>query len=95
MLVSHPKKFIYLKTKKTAGSSTEVALQKYCAPPEMLSEREMAAVETSQGIVGGRGRFCRPDNWFAHMPAKLIRDRLPASVWESYLNQVNNFLRPR
>ena len=32
MLVSHSKKFIFLKTMKTAGASVEIYLERYCVP---------------------------------------------------------------
>ncbi len=91
MLVSHRKKFIYLKTVKTASTSVESFFEPDCMPagtwhldvfrPETVS---------ADGIVGYRGVKqrkwfgLRRRRWFDHMPAKLVKRQLPADVWDSY-----------
>jgi Sulfotransferase family len=37
MIISHSRKFIFVKTYKTAGSSLEIALSKYCAKGDVLT----------------------------------------------------------
>ncbi len=37
MIVSHAHKFIFLKTRKTAGTSLEIALSKVCGPDDILT----------------------------------------------------------
>ena len=37
MIVSHKYKFIFLKTRKTAGTSIEIALSKYCGPDDIIT----------------------------------------------------------
>lgn len=37
MIISHQHKFIFVKTEKTAGTSLEIALSKYCGPDDVLS----------------------------------------------------------
>lgn len=37
MIVSHKHKFIFIKTKKTAGTSIEIALSKYCGPEDIIT----------------------------------------------------------
>jgi hypothetical protein len=37
MIVSHEHKFIFVKTTKTAGTSIEVALSKYCGPRDIIT----------------------------------------------------------
>ena len=37
MIISHSRKFIFVKTYKTAGSSLEIALSKYCARGDILT----------------------------------------------------------
>ena len=37
MIVSHRRKFIFLKTRKTAGTSLEIALSKLCGPDDILT----------------------------------------------------------
>jgi len=37
MIISHKHKFIFLKTSKTAGTSMEIALSKYCGPEDIIT----------------------------------------------------------
>ena len=37
MIVSHRHKFIFLKTRKTAGTSIEIGLSKYCGAGDIIS----------------------------------------------------------
>lgn len=37
MIISHQYKFIFFKTKKTAGTSIEIALSKYCGPVDIIT----------------------------------------------------------
>jgi hypothetical protein len=37
MIVSHKYKFIFLKTSKTAGTSVEIALSKFCGPDDIIT----------------------------------------------------------
>ncbi len=38
MIVSHARRFIFIKTKKTAGTSMEIALTRHCGPQDILTE---------------------------------------------------------
>ncbi|MFC7404661.1 sulfotransferase family 2 domain-containing protein [Georgenia alba] len=40
MIVSHEYKFIFLKTRKTAGTSVEIALSRYCGPDDVITPIE-------------------------------------------------------
>jgi hypothetical protein len=37
MIISHSNKFIFLKTNKTAGTSVEIALSKFCGPEDIIT----------------------------------------------------------
>jgi hypothetical protein len=37
MIISHRHKFIFIKTRKTAGTSVEIALSKFCGPEDILT----------------------------------------------------------
>ena len=59
MIISHEHKFIFLKTKKTAGTSIEIALSKLCGPDDILSP----LTEIDEALrAGGRGA----QNWRRH-----------------------------
>lgn len=89
MLVSHSKKFIYMKTVKTAGTSVELALQKYCVPNGMVVHVKTDAVETAAGIVGARGSAVHDQKWRNHMTAHSIRNQLPGWAWDEYTKICN------
>lgn len=54
MIISHKHKFIFLKTEKTAGTSLEIALSKYCGPDDILSSL-MPEDEKIRSEMGHRG----------------------------------------
>jgi hypothetical protein len=37
VIVSHKHKFIFLKTNKAAGTSTEMALSRFCGPDDIIT----------------------------------------------------------
>ena len=91
MLVSHSKRFIYLKTRKTGGTSVEVALELYARPEgvEASANSETAMLETEVGIVGARSRDASRYRFYNHMSASAVRDALPAEVWRDYVKICN------
>lgn len=86
MLVSHRHRFVYTKTRKTAGTSVESYFEPYCmAPGEWSLSHERSLYETAHGIVGQRGGGnAREQRWWNHMPAATIREQLGRQRWESY-----------
>ena len=38
VIASHQHRFIFLKTRKTAGTSVEIALSKVCGPDDVITE---------------------------------------------------------
>jgi hypothetical protein len=84
MLISHVSKFIYLKTRKTAGTSVEIYFEPYCMPPKERSGdcHNRTARVSEWGVVGSRGSADRP--WYNHQPAAEIRELVGGAVWESY-----------
>ncbi len=84
MLISHSRKFIYLKTRKSGGTSVEIYFEPWCIPPEQKpagDERE--AQSTEWGVVGSRGTVDDPV-WFNHMPATRIRELIGEERWRDY-----------
>lgn len=83
MIISHSHKFIFIKSHKTAGTSIEAALSKYCSGDDIVTP-----------LINYK--FNRDDNgeWIHHSmnsegfhqhdDALTIRNRLPADVWNNY-----------
>lgn len=90
-LVSFSHKFIFLKTRKTAGTSVEMYLQPFCTPSDTPVEEWCEAIVSKQGIVGQRlgveGRRLPPadpslrDQWFSHQNAADLKRKLPWWAW--------------
>jgi len=85
-LVSHKYKFIYLKTFKTASSSTYQFFSKYCAEPgasiEIMGSETPCVSEW--GIVGTHYECRNVNNWGAHINAKEVKDALGEEVFDNY-----------
>lgn len=85
MLVSHRKKFIFTKTKKTASTSVESFFEPYCMPEGTWKQTHHTPERISaDGIIGYRGDGCQKAKWWNHMPAELIRKRLGNEIWNEY-----------
>ena len=85
MLISHRKQFIYTKTNKTGGTSVESYFEKYCMPEgEWAFAHHRGQHVSKAGIVGARGPGASRSEWFNHMSAALIMDKLGALTWDRY-----------
>lgn len=86
MLVSHRHKFIFLKPKKTAGTSVEMWLEPLCTPPGHVPQEGTLPIITKYGIVGERSAKAPSANhqYWNHMSAEQLRDTLGASTFDSY-----------
>lgn len=101
MLISHPHRFIFIKTVKTAGTSVEAFLEPYCCPPGHVVQHWTPTLLSDHGVVGRRWpQNDREDHgYYNHMPAAEIRERLPAfadytritSVRDPYDRAVSHF----
>ncbi|MEM7193183.1 MAG: hypothetical protein AAF405_10065, partial [Pseudomonadota bacterium] len=59
MIISHKHKFIFLKTKKTAGTSVELALSQICGESDVITP--LAAADEALRADG-----LRAQNWERH-----------------------------
>lgn len=86
MLISTSKRFIYLKTRKTAGTSVEVYFERYCVDPaaEYEERHYRDSVESEWGVVGYRGPKTNCAPWYNHMPAHLVLSLVGSGIWDSY-----------
>jgi hypothetical protein len=85
MLVSHRKRFIYTKTEKTAGTSVELYFEPYCMPEgewKFSGSRDQYIGKT--GIVGARGKSVRKAQFYNHMSAQAIKDKIGDECWNEY-----------
>jgi hypothetical protein len=85
MLISHVRKFVYLKTIKTGGTSVEIYFEPWCVEPgKRMQERHFRDAESSPwGVVGSRGEQNDPI-WYNHAPARQIRELIGEALWHEY-----------
>lgn len=87
VLVCYNHDFVFLKTFKTASTSVEEYLEKFCMPPGADTGAKLRpAVISEYGIVGSRGKAPgaeRPE-WHGHMTAAEVREKLGAEKFDSY-----------
>jgi hypothetical protein len=86
MIVSHKLKLIALKTRKTGGTSFEIALSEHCGPDDIITPIIPDDEKTRQRL-GFRG----PQNFKSakavlqnHDPAQLVRSVVGDPIWNSY-----------
>jgi hypothetical protein len=72
MIVSHEHKFIFLKTKKTAGTSIELALTKLCGPDDIITP--LTEIDESQRVNGPGAQNWRLHGWWGS-PRPLLKRR--------------------
>lgn len=91
VMISHDKAFIFLKTRKTAGTSIEMILEPWCRPPGATVTEKTPTLRSAQGIVGRRltprprwHRILMVTDWYNHMPAAEVRRKLGADRFDRY-----------
>ena len=88
MIVSHQHRLIFLKTRKTAGTSVEIALSRVCGPDDTITPLADEDEELRRSL-GGRGPQNNaspplPLKPFNHMQARRARRVVGREVWRSY-----------
>lgn len=83
MIISHSHKFIFIKSRKTAGTSLEAALSAYCDGDDVvtpLGDYKHNRDETGRFIH----HSLNAGDFEQHDEALTIRSRLPLEQWSSY-----------
>jgi hypothetical protein len=99
VILSHKHKFIFLKTKKAAGTSVEIALSAVCGPDDVITpiSPEDEALRRSLGYRGVQnyelpllpaiGHFFRCGRWLRynnHMRAFEVQRLAGERIWQEY-----------
>ena len=95
MIVSHSRKFVFVKTRKTAGTSIEIALSRYSGPQDILTP-DTAEDEEMRLQLGGRppqnrlvpvARWRAKDwlRWAVRRPSRLFYNHMPAADIRRYI----------
>ncbi|MDG4850908.1 sulfotransferase family 2 domain-containing protein, partial [Peribacillus frigoritolerans] len=94
MIISHKHKLIFIKTKKTAGTSIEISLSRFCSEEDIITP---ILSKEDEGIRANLGKF--PQNYvieihennqiekkefYNHIPAADIKKLVGERVWSSY-----------
>ena len=71
MIISHRHKFIFLKTNKTAGTSIEIALSRFCGPDDVITPISAEDEETRRQLG-----YPGPQNYLASISGDGVPDPL-------------------
>ncbi len=85
MIASHAHRFVFIKTRKTAGTSLEIALSRHCGPDDVITRISPADEElrAAAGGVGPQHDETSPTS-YAHMGARRVIEVLGRETWDDY-----------
>lgn len=86
MILSHRHRYIFIKTLKTAGTSVEIALSRFCGPEDIVTPIRPIEPGMEHHVPRnyvGNGTEEQPD-FFNHMGAAAIRELIGEETWNSY-----------
>ncbi|MEX0303946.1 MAG: hypothetical protein AB3N24_16125 [Leisingera sp.] len=94
MIICHPLKLIFIKTKKVGGTSFEIALSSFCDDTSVITpiSTDDENTRASLGYQGAQNHQHQkwPDGsssaaeFFNHIPAAQAKAQIPQDIWDSY-----------
>jgi hypothetical protein len=94
MIISHKHKFIFIKTKKTAGTSMEISLSRFCSEEDIITpihSKEEEAIRAKFGkfpqnyvIEIQENNRKEEKKYYNHIPAIEIKKLIGEKIWDSY-----------
>lgn len=98
MIISHKLNVIFIKTKKVAGTSFEIALSKYCGESDIITpiSNDDEQIRKDMGYICAQNyensewnipnlRFIESEPFYNHMDALSIKNLIPLDIWDNYL----------
>lgn len=85
VIASHRHRFVFLKTRKTAGTSIEIALSRFCGPEDIVTpiSPEDEELRAREGGCGPQNHLTTPSA-FNHMGAARVVKIIGADAWADY-----------
>ena len=85
MIASHAHRFVFIKTRKTAGTSLEIALSRHCGPTDIVTRISLDDEElrAAAGGVGPQNDDTDPSS-YAHMGARRVIKVIGREAWGAY-----------
>ena len=85
MIASHAHRFVFVKTRKTAGTSLEIALSRHCGPDDIVTRISPADEELRAAAGGVPPQNDRTDpSSYAHMGARRVIQVIGRETWDDY-----------
>jgi hypothetical protein len=86
VIVNHKYKFIFIKSFKTAGTSLEIALSKFCGDKDVITK-----IEPDDEIIRKKLKYTGPQNntgMKIHMTASEIKSKIKSEIFKNYFKFV-------
>ena len=89
MIISHKYKYIFIKSFKTASTSLEIALSKYCGKEDVITPiiNEDEKIRKMNGFNGPQN-FGDNNIFHEHMSALEIKSNVSEEIWNNYFKFV-------
>lgn len=97
MIISHKHKFIFIKTKKTAGTSVEISLSRFCGLDDIITPITLEDEEIRKQYGGKPQNYLEDKGglltklkvkskkkFWNHIPAQEINEKIGSDIWDSY-----------